>query len=109
MASLNPKLAKQSALRKISLNRLEKAVAAQLDKGKLMLKRPTTALFIPSIHAPFAGNAPVNRYICYGAVGILQEGLRWASGGKDFKVEEVECQAMGADNCVFHIYKEPLN
>jgi len=50
-----------------------------------------------------------DRNICYGAVGILQEGLRWASGGKDFKVEEVECHAAGQPNCVFHIFKEPLN
>jgi predicted hydrocarbon binding protein len=50
-----------------------------------------------------------DRNICYGAVGILQEGLRWVSGGKDFKVEEMECHAAGAENCVFHVYKEPLN
>jgi predicted hydrocarbon binding protein len=50
-----------------------------------------------------------DRSVCYGAVGILQEGLRWVSGGKDFKVEEVECHAKGDANCVFHIYKEPLN
>jgi predicted hydrocarbon binding protein len=47
--------------------------------------------------------------ICYGAVGILQEGLRWVSGGKDFKVEEIKCHAAGDENCVFYIYKEPLN
>jgi predicted hydrocarbon binding protein len=47
--------------------------------------------------------------ICYGAVGILQEGLRWVSGGKDFKVEEIHCHAAGDPNCVFHIFKEPLN
>jgi predicted hydrocarbon binding protein len=58
---------------------------------------------------PVCWNRTSDRNICYGAVGILQEGLRWASGGKDFKVEEVECKAMGADNCVFHIFKEPLN
>ncbi len=34
MASLDPKLAKQSTLRKISLNRLEKAVAKQLASGQ---------------------------------------------------------------------------
>lgn len=50
-----------------------------------------------------------DRHICYGAVGILQEGLRWVSGGKDFRVEEVACHAAGDENCVFHIYKEPLN
>lgn len=47
--------------------------------------------------------------ICYGAVGILQEGLRWVSGGKDFRVEEILCHAVGDQFCVFHIYKEPLN
>ncbi len=47
--------------------------------------------------------------IGYGAVGILQEGLRWVSGGRDFKVEQVECKSMGHENSVFHIYKEPLN
>ncbi|MFN8454529.1 MAG: V4R domain-containing protein [Anaerolineae bacterium] len=47
--------------------------------------------------------------ICYGAVGILQEGLRWVSGGKDFRVEEIQCHAAGDEFCVFHIYKEPLN
>ena len=47
--------------------------------------------------------------ICYGAVGILQEGLRWVSGGKDFRVEEIQCHAVGDENCVFHIFKEPLN
>lgn len=45
---------------------------------------------------------------CYGAIGILQEGLRWVSGGKDFRVEEIECVACGGDNCVMHVYKEPL-
>jgi predicted hydrocarbon binding protein len=47
--------------------------------------------------------------ICYGAVGILQEGLRWVSGGKDFKVEQIECKAAGDTSCVLHVYKEPLN
>lgn len=45
----------------------------------------------------------------YGAIGILQEGLRWVSGGKDFRVEQVQCKSMGHENSVFHIYKEPLN
>ncbi len=47
--------------------------------------------------------------ICYVAVGILHEALRWVSGGKDFKVEEKKCHAAGDENCVFYIYKEPLN
>lgn len=66
--------------------------------------------FVYTIHkCPVCWGRTSEKPICYGAVGILQEGLRWVSGGKDFKVEEVECIAAGDKNCVFHIYKEPLN
>jgi predicted hydrocarbon binding protein len=65
--------------------------------------------FVYTIYrCPVCWGRTSDRHICYGAVGILQEGLRWVSGGKDFKVEEVECHANGAENCVFHIFKEPL-
>ncbi len=49
-----------------------------------------------------------DRKICYIAVGILQESLRWVSGGLEFRVEEIECHAMGAENCVFKIDKQPI-
>jgi predicted hydrocarbon binding protein len=66
--------------------------------------------FIYTIYkCPVCWGRTSDKNICYGAVGILQEGLRWASGGKDFRVEEVACHAAGDPNCVFHIYKEPLN
>ena len=50
-----------------------------------------------------------DRPVCFAAVGILQEGLHWVSGGKNFRVEEVECIAQGHENCLIHVYKEPLN
>jgi predicted hydrocarbon binding protein len=66
--------------------------------------------FVYTIHkCPVCWGRTSEKPICYGAVGILQEGLRWVSGGKDFKVEEVMCIAAGNKTCVFHIYKEPLN
>lgn len=66
--------------------------------------------FVYTIYkCPVCWNRTSDRPTCYGAVGILQEGLRWVSGGKDFRVEESACHAMGDENCVFHIYKEPLN
>lgn len=48
------------------------------------------------------------RPICFIAVGILQEALRWVSGGLEFRIEEIECVAMGARSCVFRIDKEPI-
>lgn len=66
--------------------------------------------FVYTIYkCPVCWGRTSDKPICYGAVGILQEGLRWVSGGKDFKVEEMECHAAGDPNCVFHIHKEPLN
>ncbi len=50
-----------------------------------------------------------DRPVCYGAIGILQEGLRWVSGGKDFRIEAVKCQAQGDECGSFRIYKDPLS
>jgi hypothetical protein len=46
--------------------------------------------------------------ICYGALGLLQEGLHWVTGGKNVRVEEIECIAMGHPSCVFIVQKRPL-
>lgn len=46
--------------------------------------------------------------VCFMMVGILQEALHTISGGKEFRVDEAECQAMGAKVCRFVIRKEPL-
>jgi predicted hydrocarbon binding protein len=50
-----------------------------------------------------------DRPICHGAVGLLQGGVHWASGGKDYKVVQTRCHAMGHQDCRFDIYKEALN
>jgi predicted hydrocarbon binding protein len=65
--------------------------------------------FVYTIHqCPVCWGRKGDKPMCYGAIGILQEGLRWVSGGKDFRVEEIECVACGAEKCVLHVYKEPL-
>jgi predicted hydrocarbon binding protein len=46
--------------------------------------------------------------ICHAAVGLIQEGLRWVSGGKEFRVEETACIASGDDICEFLVYKDPI-
>ena len=49
-----------------------------------------------------------DRTVGFIAAGILQETLRWVSGGLEFRVEEIECIAMGAESGVFRIDKEPI-
>lgn len=45
---------------------------------------------------------------CYIATGLLQESLKWVSGGSEFRVNESKCIAMGDPTCEFIIYKEPI-
>ena len=43
------------------------------------------------------------------ASGIIEEGLRWVSGGRTFRVDQITCMSMGDENCTFHVYKEPID
>jgi hypothetical protein len=42
------------------------------------------------------------------AAGIIEEALRWISGGRTFRVDQVSCIGMGHGNCTFQVYKEPI-
>lgn len=46
---------------------------------------------------------------CHLAVGILEEGLYWVSGGKTFYVEEVSCIAAGDQSCDILTGRRPLD
>jgi predicted hydrocarbon binding protein len=47
--------------------------------------------------------------MCYAGLGLLQEGLKWVSGGHEFKVYERECIACGDDACVLVVPKQPAS
>ena len=65
--------------------------------------------YIYTIHqCPVCWGRTADRPICFAAKGLLEEGLHWVSGGSKFRIEEVECVAMGGETCTFAIYKEPL-
>lgn len=55
------------------------------------------------------GRHDVDKPVCFIAVGLLQEGLKWVSGGKNFRVNESRCVALGEEVCEFVIQKTPLN
>jgi predicted hydrocarbon binding protein len=66
--------------------------------------------FVYTIHkCPVCwGRAGVDKPVCFIAVGLLQEGLKWVSGGNEFRVNESKCVALGEDICEFVIQKEPI-
>ncbi|MBN1965394.1 MAG: 4-vinyl reductase [Anaerolineae bacterium] len=58
---------------------------------------------------PMCWNRKADRPVCYVGQGLLQEGLRWVSGGHEFKVDLLNCIAKGDDMGRYIIYKEPID
>lgn len=67
--------------------------------------------FIYTIHrCPVCwGRHDMDKPVCFIAVGLLQEGLKWLSGGNEFRVNESQCIAMGDEVCEFVIQKAPIS
>jgi len=47
--------------------------------------------------------------VCSFGKGLLEEGLKWISGGSEFNVTEIKCRAMGDEVCEYSIEKIPIN
>ncbi|RMF42484.1 MAG: 4-vinyl reductase [Anaerolineae bacterium] len=67
-------------------------------------------VFVYTIHkCPVCyGRHDSDKPVCFIAVGLLQEGLKWLSGGNEFRVNESRCKAMGDEVCEFIIQKTPI-
>ncbi|MBN1666968.1 MAG: 4-vinyl reductase [Anaerolineales bacterium] len=67
--------------------------------------------FIYTIHrCPVCwGRTGLDKPVCFVATGLLQEGLKWVSGGNEFRVNESKCIAMGDEVCEFVIQKSPIS
>jgi predicted hydrocarbon binding protein len=67
--------------------------------------------FIYTIHrCPVCwGRHDMDKPVCFIAIGLLQEGLKWLSGGSEFRVNESKCVAMGDEVCEFVIQKSPIS
>ena len=66
--------------------------------------------FVYTIHrCPVCWGRTADRPVCFIAVGLLQEGLKWLSGGNEFRINESHCVAMGDPVCDFVIQKRPIS
>lgn len=65
--------------------------------------------FLYTIHrCPVCWGRTVDKPACFMAAGLLQEGLKWVSGGREFRVQQTTCHAAGDPACDFQIFKEPI-
>jgi predicted hydrocarbon binding protein len=69
------------------------------------------SVFVYSIHrCPVCwGRCGADKPVCFIAMGLLQEGLKWVSGGSEFRVNESKCVAVGDEVCEFIIQKAPIS
>ncbi|HEY3310914.1 MAG TPA: 4-vinyl reductase [Anaerolineales bacterium] len=71
------------------------------DKGKTLLWHIECC--------PFCWERQSSSPACQFAVGLLQEAMYWASGGKYFIVEESQCIAKSDPTCTIVIEKTPMS
>jgi predicted hydrocarbon binding protein len=65
--------------------------------------------YVYTMHkCPVCWGRTTDRPACFMAVGLLQEGLKWVSGGREFKVVQTTCHASGDPTCKIDIMKEPI-
>ena len=88
-----------SALADIFNNYTDQRVRLE-DKGKLILWEIE--------RCPICWQRHSENPACQMAVGLLQEGLHWMSGGKFYNVEEGNCIARGDLTCTLIIEKVPM-
>ncbi len=98
----------QAKLR-IGIPAMAKIFSQLSDQETTVEERETE--FIYTIHkCPVCwGRRGADHPVCFIAVGLLQEGLKWVSGGHEFRVNESKCVAMGDPVCEFVIQKEPIS
>lgn len=57
---------------------------------------------------PVCWGRTADKPICFFTVGFLQEVSYRLSDGRDFRVQQTSCTAMGESSCVFRIDREPI-
>ena len=66
--------------------------------------------FIYTIHrCPVCWGRHTDKPACFVATGLLQSGLNWLSGGREFRVVQTTAKSVGDQNCQFMVYKEPTS
>ena len=89
------------------LQKLAALTAASCAQSVEVVETTSTWLWRMSF-CPECYHRRVDEPVCHFVVGLLQEFMAWANGGRFHHVEEIECRATGGTACVFSIDRQPL-
>lgn len=107
MADLAFKVLPMSTKLKVGIRAMAEAFTKVTDQISRVEEDEEKFIYIIE-RCPVCWGRKTDKPVCFQAAGILQESLRWVSGGKDFRVEETLCIAKGDTTCTFIIDKEPI-
>lgn len=106
LASLALKALPMGTRMKVVLASLAKAATRDVNQPTDIEEHDDHFLFVVDV-CPCHWRGKKDKPVCFVTVGVLHGALRWATS-KNFKIEEVNCIAMGDDACRYRIDKEPL-
>lgn len=93
---------------KVGLGAMARAFSSTSDQISYVREEEDHFLYVIE-RCPVCWGRHSETPICHAALGIIQEGLNWGTGGLSFKTSEVSCIARGDPACNFVISKEPLD
>ncbi len=92
---------------KIGLGAMAKAFSSTSDQVSYIQEEEDRFVYVIE-RCPVCWGRHAESPICHAAMGIIQEGLNWGTGGMQFKTAEIACIARGDPACLFSISKEPI-
>ncbi len=92
---------------KIGIPAMAKIFSQVSDQKSWVEETPTEYIYYMA-PCPVCWGRRSEKPMCHAGAGLLQEGLRWVSGGHEFRVQEAKCVGCGDAACVLHVQKEPI-
>ncbi len=84
-------------------------IFSQVSDQKSTVTESATEFTYTMKPCPVCWGRHSDKPMCHAGAGLLAEGLRWVSGGHEFRVQESACVGCGDEACVLSVQKEPLS
>lgn len=92
---------------KIGIPAMAKIFSQVSDQKSTVVETPTEFQYTMR-PCPVCWGRKSEKPMCHAGAGLLAEGLRWLSGGHEFRVQESKCVGCGDEACVLIVQKEPI-
>jgi predicted hydrocarbon binding protein len=84
-------------------------IFSQVSDQKSTVSETDTEIHYTMKPCPVCHGRKSDKPMCHAGVGVLMEGLKWVSGGHEFKTYESQCIGCGDEACVIVVQKEPIS